>query len=916
MAKYTPMIEQYLAIKAEVKDAFLFFRLGDFYEMFFEDAVLAARELEITLTGREGGMEERIPMCGVPYHSAENYIARLVEKGYKVAICEQVENPAEAKGVVRREIVRIVTPGTVMDARSLSETSNNYIAAVQSDAAGFALAACDISTGELYVTRLTGSFERLMDELNVYNPSELLGAAEVLERIQSGAGAMLRTAVMTVRSEESLAAAGLQPITAYFSDKQLAALPDGGREALSVLMGYLQETQKRSLSHIKHIRIYEPNQYMVMDPFTRRNLELVETVRDRTKKGSLLWLLDKTVTAMGGRLLKRWIEKPLMNASLIEERLEAVDRLYNQLMLRDDLRQSLKEVYDLERLTARIAYGSANARDLVALRASLEQVPRLRELCEGSGSATLKALAEGIDPCQDLMSWIADTIQDEPPVSVRDGGMIRAGVNARLDQLREASTNGKQWLAELERLERERTGIKSLKIGFNKVFGYFIEVTKSNLSMLEEGRYERKQTLANAERFVTPELKEKEALILEAQEGMIDLEYALFTELRDRLVGQLSRLQQLAERIATIDVYQSIAHVSAAQRYTRPTIGEFYGLEIEEGRHPVVEAVLEDGVFIANDTALTRESGSMLLITGPNMAGKSTYMRQVAMIGLMAQIGCFVPAKRAVVPIVDRIFTRIGAADDLIGGQSTFMVEMMDIQIMTEKATSRSLVIIDELGRGTSTGEGMAIAQAVIEFLHDNIGCKTLVSTHFHELAHLEESLRDLRNYCMAVKESGQNVTFLRKLIRGAADTSYGIYCAQIAGLPNSIIERSYELLNAFETRAELAQGHAESTAGKEAAATAVSRKPQAELVREAVESSPEASAPTALAPAAPEAAAGPAIQLSLFPAESLETDKSAKKTGKSDKVLEQLRHADLMNMTPMAAMNFLYELKKQLTNN
>ncbi|MGG2200320.1 DNA mismatch repair protein MutS [Paenibacillus validus] len=916
MAKYTPMIEQYLAIKAEVKDAFLFFRLGDFYEMFFEDAVLAARELEITLTGREGGMEERIPMCGVPYHSAENYIARLVEKGYKVAICEQVENPAEAKGVVRREIVRIVTPGTVMDARSLSETSNNYIAAVQSDAAGFALAACDISTGELYVTRLTGSFERLMDELNVYNPSELLGAAEVLERIQSGAGAMLRTAVMTVRSEESLAAAGLQPITAYFSDKQLAALPDGGREALSVLMGYLQETQKRSLSHIKHIRIYEPNQYMVMDPFTRRNLELVETVRDRTKKGSLLWLLDKTVTAMGGRLLKRWIEKPLMNASLIEERLEAVDRLYNQLMLRDDLRQSLKEVYDLERLTARIAYGSANARDLVALRASLEQVPRLRELCEGSGSATLKALAEGIDPCQDLMSWIADTIQDEPPVSVRDGGMIRAGVNARLDQLREASTNGKQWLAELERLERERTGIKSLKIGFNKVFGYFIEVTKSNLSMLEEGRYERKQTLANAERFVTPELKEKEALILEAQEGMIDLEYALFTELRDRLVGQLSRLQQLAERIATIDVYQSIAHVSAAQRYTRPTIGEFYGLEIEEGRHPVVEAVLEDGVFIANDTALTRESGSMLLITGPNMAGKSTYMRQVAMIGLMAQIGCFVPAKRAVVPIVDRIFTRIGAADDLIGGQSTFMVEMIDIQIMTEKATSRSLVIIDELGRGTSTGEGMAIAQAVIEFLHDNIGCKTLVSTHFHELAHLEESLRDLRNYCMAVKESGQNVTFLRKLIRGAADTSYGIYCAQIAGLPNSIIERSYELLNAFETRAELAQGHAESTAGKEAAATAVSRKPQAELVREAVESSPEASAPTALAPAAPEAAAGPAIQLSLFPAESPETDKSAKKTGKSDKVLEQLRHADLMNMTPMAAMNFLYELKKQLTNN
>lgn len=910
MAKYTPMIEQYLAIKAEVKDAFLFFRLGDFYEMFFEDAVLAARELEITLTGRGAGAEERIPMCGVPYHSAENYIARLVEKGYKVAICEQVEDPAEAKGVVRREIVRIVTPGTVMDARSLSETSNNYIAAVQADPAGFALAACDISTGELYVTRLPGSLERLIDELNVYNPSELLGTAEVLERIQSGAGAVLRTAAMTARTEESTGAAGIQPVTAYFSDKQLGVLPQGGREALSLLMGYLQETQKRSLSHIKHIRVYEPNQYMVMDPFTRRNLELVETVRDRTKKGSLLWLLDKTVTAMGGRLLKRWIEKPLMNASLIEERLEAVDHLYNQLILRDDLKQSLKEVYDLERLTARIAYGSANARDLVALRASLEQVPRLRELCETSGSSTLKALAESIDPCQDLMGWIADTILDEPPVSVREGGMIRAGVSEKLDQLREASTNGKQWLAELEQQERERTGIKSLKIGFNKVFGYYIEVTKSNLSMLEEGRYERKQTLANAERFVTPELKEKEALILEAQEGMVDLEYALFTELRDRLVGQLSRLQKLAELIATIDVYQSIAHVSAAQRYTRPVVGEFYGLEIEEGRHPVVEAVLEDGVFIANDTALTREGGSMLLITGPNMAGKSTYMRQVAMITLMAQIGCFVPAKRAVVPIVDRIFTRIGAADDLIGGQSTFMVEMMDIQIMTEKATSRSLVIIDELGRGTSTGEGMAIAQAVIEYLHDNIGCKTLVSTHFHELAHLEESLRDLRNYCMAVKENGQNVTFLRKLIPGAASTSYGIYCAQIAGLPHSIIERSYELLNVFKTRAELAQGQAESAASRESAPVLASQA-KAEVIREAEagELRPVAAASVA------EEEAGKAVQLSLFPVESSGAAKAVKKDSKSDKVLEQLRHADLMNMTPMAAMNFLYELKKQLAS-
>ncbi|WP_159883387.1 DNA mismatch repair protein MutS [Paenibacillus puerhi] len=948
MAKYTPMMEQYLAIKEEAKDAFLFFRLGDFYEMFFEDAILAARELEITLTGRGGGAEERIPMCGVPYHSADNYIARLVEKGYKVAICEQVENPAEAKGVVRREIVRIVTPGTVMDTRSLSETANNYILAVLADEAGYGLAACDLSTGELYVTRLTGSAERLLDELNVYNPSEILGESGLLEQIRSGTSAFLRTAVLT---ERRLGAAGeggdgdrLQPLTAYFPDKQFDSLPEGGKAVLGLLMEYLQETQKRSLAHIKHIRVYEPDQFMMMDPFTRRNLELVETVRDRSKKGSLLWLLDKTVTAMGGRLLRKWIEKPLMQASLIEERLEAVDRLYHQLILRDELKQSLKDVYDLERLTARIAYGSANARDLVALGCSLAQVPQLRELCAGSGSATLAALAARIDPCADLQELIASSIVDEPPVSVRDGGMIRPGVSERLDQLREANTNGKQWLAELERQERERTGIKSLKIGYNKVFGYFIEVTKSNLSALEEGRYERKQTLANAERFVTPELKEKETLILEAQEGMVDLEYELFTQLREQLVAHLSRLQGLAGLIATIDVYQSLAHVSAAQRYSRPQIGEFYGLEIEVGRHPVVEAVLEDGSFIANDTSLTRDGGSMLLITGPNMAGKSTYMRQVAMISVMAQIGCFVPARRAVVPIIDRIFTRIGAADDLIGGQSTFMVEMMDIQVMTEKATAKSLVIIDELGRGTSTGEGMAIAQAVIEFLHDRIGCKTLVSTHFHELAHLEDSLRDLRNGCMAVKESGQNVTFLRKLIPGAADTSYGIYCAQIAGLPGSIIDRSYELLHAFEARTELGQGERQTSATTELAGVGSSpssriRPPAGGEILGGAETDRDVSGlpleaargvgrEVAREPAREDQAQVQepvqaesredsdrnAIQLSLFPAEVASPDKPSKRDVKADKVLEQLRAADLMNMTPMTAMNLIYELKKQLS--
>ncbi|MGF7030574.1 DNA mismatch repair protein MutS [Paenibacillus mucilaginosus] len=923
MAKYTPMIEQYLAVKAEVPDAFLFFRLGDFYEMFFEDAVNAARELEITLTGREGG-GERIPMCGVPYHSAENYIARLIEKGFKVAICEQVEDPAEAKGVVRREIVRIVTPGTVMDARSLSETANNYIVSVTAAGGGYALAACDISTGEFYVTRTDGSFELLLDELNAYSPSELLGAGALLERIRGAAAAWLTTSVLTPREHRPVNG-GLSP-EGHFSESQLAALPQGGREAVALLMGYLQETQKRSLGHIKHIRIYEPSQYMVMDPFTRRNLELVETVRDRSKKGTLLWLLDKTVTAMGGRLLRRWIEKPLMNAAAIESRLEAVERLYHQLILRDELKGALREVYDLERLTARIAYGSANARDLAALKLSLQQVPQLRELLAGSGSPALGELGERMDPCSDVMQLIHDAIVDEPPVSIRDGGMIRPGLSPRLDELREAGTNGKQWLAELERQERERTGIRSLKIGYNKVFGYFIEISKANLGSLEEGRYERKQTLANAERFVTPELKEKEALILEAQEGMVDLEYGLFLELRDKVAAHIPRLQALAELIATADVFQSIAQVSAANRYVRPEVGDFYPLEIEEGRHPVVEAVLEDGVFIMNDTVLSKEEGSTMLITGPNMAGKSTYMRQVAMICLMAQIGCFVPAKRAKVPVTDRIFTRIGAADDLIGGQSTFMVEMMDIQVMTEKATPKSLVIIDELGRGTSTGEGMAIAQAVIEYLHDRIGCKTLVSTHFHELAHLEESLKDLRNYCMAVKESGQQVTFLRKLVRGAASTSYGIYCAQIAGLPESIIGRSYELLHVFEERSEGLQERIQSapetrpaadegmavpvgSAGAETLAAAAAET-AAGADSTAAEHTPPAAVTVMEAPAAPAYAPQGIEQLSLFAVEE-KPSRSAKKDPKQEKVLEQLRTLDLMNMTPMSAMNFLYELKK-----
>lgn len=706
MAKYTPMIEQYLKVKEQARDAFLFFRLGDFYEMFFDDAILASKELEITLTGREGGGAEKIPMCGVPYHSAEGYIQRLIEKGYKVAICEQMEDASVTKGMVRREIVRVVTPGTIMDGKVVHDKSNNYMVCVTETGGLMSLSACDLSTGELYVTSVPSSEEWLRDEIGLYEPSEIIGDAALLDIISSQALPGSRNIVYTTwdRREDAL-------VRTQFGEPAWARLEEERRACISLLISYLSETQKRSLGQLTQIASYEPGQYMVLDPFTRRNLELVETVRERSKKGSLLWLLDRTETSMGARLLRRRIDKPLLSRSRIEERLEAVEHLYNQYILREDLRMALKEIYDLERLVGRIAFGSANGRDLNALKLSLRQIPSLKELCAESASETLRRVAQDTDICDDLCELIENAIVDEPPVSVRDGGIIKPGYHERLDEFREASTSGKRWIAELEAKERAATGIKSLKIGYNKVFGYYIEVTKSNLSSLPEGRYERKQTLANAERYVTPELKEKEGLILEAQEKMVDLEYALFTELRDKLNTQVSRLQKLAERIAEIDVYQSLAAVSAEYQFVKPELSEGYDYIVEGGRHPVVEAVMKDSSFIANGTDLRKDGSSILLITGPNMAGKSTYMRQVALLSILAQMGCFVPAERAVIPLVDRIFTRIGAADDLIGGQSTFMVEMADIQVMTEKATPRSLIIIDELGRGTSTSEGMAIAQ-------------------------------------------------------------------------------------------------------------------------------------------------------------------------------------------------------------
>ncbi|ANE47888.1 DNA mismatch repair protein MutS [Paenibacillus swuensis] len=886
MAQYTPMMQQYLSIKAEAQDAFLFFRLGDFYELFFEDAVNASRELEITLTGREGGAQGKIPMCGVPYHAAEGYISRLIEKGYKVAICEQVEDPAVAKGVVRREIVRTITPGTVMEGKALGDASNNFIVSLAMHEGSYGIAACDLSTGEMHVTSTQDSYSLLLDELNVYQPAEMIGDGSLLEKVRGESLYGTKPVLYTAWTDS-----GSQLAEKQWPENTYADMDPSRQRAVGFLLDYLHKTQKRSITHISRLAQYDTAQFMTLDPFTRRNLELTETVRERAKKGSLLWLLDKSVTAMGARLLRRWVDKPLLSKRSIDQRLEAVDVLYNQYILREDLREELKQIYDLERLVGRISFGNANARDLLALKLSLARIPALIELCSSSSSQTLQETVAKTDACRDVLNWIEASITNEPPVSVREGGMIKAGYHERLDQLREASSNGKQWLAELEKRERELTGIRTLKIGFNKVFGYYIEVSRAQSAALQDGRYERKQTLANAERYITPELKEKEALILEAEEKMVDIEYDLFVELRERVAAQTARLQSLASTIATVDVYQSLGTVSAANQYRKPEIGEHYELAIEGGRHPIIESMMDGGRFVANDTRLTKEETRMLLITGPNMAGKSTYMRQAALICIIAQIGCFVPAQSARIPLIDRIFTRIGAADDLLSGQSTFMVEMMDIQVMTAKATNRSLVIIDELGRGTSTGEGMAIAQAVIEHLHNYTGCKTLVSTHFHELAHLEESLEFLSNACMAVQESGETVTFLRKLIPGAASTSYGIYCAKLAGLPESIIDRSYALLQNFDQKSsgikEIQLSYNESAAG----------------------------APSLVAE-------NEAVQLSLFGDPAL--SKGAVKLSKAEmhaaaisvqqmELLDGLRKADVLNMTPLQAIQYVNELKSKL---
>ncbi|ALF10240.1 DNA mismatch repair protein MutS [Parageobacillus thermoglucosidasius] len=863
MAKYTPMIQQYLDIKAQYPDAFLFFRLGDFYEMFFDDAIKAAQELEITLTSRDGGGDERVPMCGVPYHSAQGYIEQLISKGYKVAICEQVEDPKTAKGVVRREVVQLITPGTVMEGRGLLEKENNYLATVTLFADGtYGFAYTDLSTGENRITILA-SFEDVMNELYAIGTKEIVLASDFPSDEQQ----LLKERYgVTISYEDGTEMPeGFATIAGGLAQDKLQI-------TFARLLHYIIRTQKRRLDHMQPVQVYQVDHYMKIDLYSKRNLELTETIRSKGRKGSLLWLLDETVTAMGGRLLKQWLDRPLLDRGQIERRLHMVETLIHHYFERQELRERLREVYDVERLAGRVAYGNVNARDLIQLKKSLQQIPALKDIVAKLADNQAQQLADKLDPCSELVDLLERSIQENPPLSVKEGNIIKDGYNETLDRFRDASRNGKSWIAQLESKERELTGIKSLKIGYNRVFGYYIEVTKPNLHLLPKGRYERKQTLANAERFITQELKEKEALILEAEEKSIELEYELFVDIRERVKQYIPRLQSLAKAISELDVLQSFATVSEERHYVKPQFSEHRELVIQAGRHPVVEKVLGTQTYVPNDCYMNKER-ELLLITGPNMSGKSTYMRQIALTAIMAQIGCFVPADKAVLPIFDQVFTRIGAADDLVSGQSTFMVEMLEARNAIVHATQNSLILFDEIGRGTSTYDGMALAQAIIEYIHDHIGAKTLFSTHYHELTDLEQSLPKLKNVHVSAVEENGKVVFLHKIEEGPADQSYGIHVAELAGLPSSLIRRAEEILAELEQQEEQRKEEQEEPGGEN------------EAVFE---------------------------QLSMF-AEEKPSKEETRLSKKEKKALETLKSVNLLEMTPLEALNKLYEIQKLL---
>lgn len=875
--KLSPMMAEYVKTKQQYKDCILFYRLGDFYEMFFEDALTVTKELEITLTGKDCGLEERAPMCGVPFHAAETYINRLIEKGYKVAICEQVEDPKKAKGLVKREVIRVVTPGTTLDAASLDESKNNYLMSIVSMEDHFGCAIADISTGDCFLTEVDKP-QKLLDEINKFVPAEIICN-----------DAFFMSGVDTDDLKNRLGIC-VFPLDAWYFDDSLCKRTlkehfhvntleglgiqdyDIGVIASGALFLYLQETQKSALSHMAGIRPYAAEKYMLIDSSSRRNLELVETLREKNKRGSLLWVLDKTKTAMGARTLRSYVEQPLIDAQEINRRLEALEELNKSPMLRDEIREYLNPIYDLERLISRISYQSANPRDLIAFASSLEMLPHIRQILKDFKTPLLTELYEDMDSLEDIASLIKSAIVDEPPLAQKDGGIIREGYHEDVDKFRRSRTDGKKWLTELEAREKERTGIKNLKIKYNRVFGYSLEVTNSFKELVPEN-YIRKQTLTNAERYITQELKDLEDLILGAEDKLYALEYELFCEVRDKVGAEVVRIQKTAKAVAALDVFASLALVAQRNNYVRPRINESGVLDIKNGRHPVVEQMIEHDMFIANDTYLDNQKKRVSIITGPNMAGKSTYMRQTALIVLMAQIGSFVPADKANIGIVDRIFTRVGASDDLASGQSTFMVEMTEVANILRNATSRSLLILDEIGRGTSTFDGLAIAWAVIEHISDTklCGAKTLFATHYHELTELEGKISGVNNYCIAVKEKGDDIVFLRKIVKGGADKSYGIQVAKLAGVPDSVICRAKELVE------ELSD--ADITAAVKDL-TSSSKKKQ-KIVYDQVDMA----------------------QMSLFD------------TVQDNDIVEEIRNLDMSHLTPMEAMNILYNLQNKIQN-
>jgi len=810
--KLSPMMQKYLETKEEYEDSIVFYRLGDFYEMFFDDAITASRELELTLTGKDCGLEERAPMCGVPHHSADIYVQRLISKGYKVAICEQLEDPKNAKGIVKRGVIRVVTPGTLVDSNMLEERKNNFIMSIYKTGIYYGISICDISTGEFYSAEIKDNynFPMLLDEIARYSPSELVinsmmaDCTEEINKIKERFENVYITKFNDKFFIQELNNLDLRFTIVDNNGKKIEDIKEKELAITSInaLIEYIEETQKTSLDHINKITVYNISKYMALDVNSRRNLEITEKMRDKSKKGTLLWVLDKTSTSMGGRLLRRWLSDPLIDALEINRRLDAVKELKDDIILRGDIIDNLKKVYDIERLAGKMAYGNANARDMVTLKNSLTKLPEVKSILSNCKSELLVKLFDNLDELQDIHELIEKSIVDDPPMTIKDGGIIKLGYDEEIDKLKTAQTEGKNWLVQLEADEKEKTGIKNLKVGFNKVFGYYLEVTKSYLNQVPD-RFIRKQTLTNAERYITEELKNLENQILGSEERVVNLEYNAFVEIRDEISKNITRLQQTSEVISTLDVLTSFAKVAEDMNYCMPEVNSKGTIDIKNGRHPVIEKILGEGSFVENDTYLNKEENRLAIITGPNMAGKSTYMRQVALITLMAQCGSFVPAEEAKIGVVDKIFTRVGASDDLSMGQSTFMVEMMEVATILKEATNNSLVILDEIGRGTSTYDGLSIAWAVAEYIADKekCGAKTLFATHYHELTELENKLDGIKNYSIAVKEKGEDIIFLRKIVKGGTDESYGIHVARLAGVPKVVTQKANEILRSLERK-------------------------------------------------------------------------------------------------------------------